>query len=92
MATLEDVTTLIGRATRPKELAALKRQRAQLLRQIGVLIETNLRQGSEEYAAATQALQDASTGLRAALRRLEMTAEAIATLGRALDLVAKLVV
>jgi hypothetical protein len=86
---LDDLNALIPNAT-PEDLPALQDKRAALIAQIERLVDANLDQGTEEYKAATAALQAASDSIRAAIARLEKVADAIVKLGQALEIIAKL--
>ena len=86
---LDALQALIPNA-KPEDLPALQARRAALLAQIERLVDTNLDQGTQEYAAATAALQAASNSIRDAIGRIERVAAAIQMLGKALELVAKL--
>jgi chromosome segregation ATPase len=88
LRSLDDVNTLIPAAT-DAELPALQAQRRQLIAEISRLVDANLDQATQDYAAATAALQAASDSIRRAAAKLEKVAAAIEKLGQALQLVAK---
>ena len=90
LATLEDVNALFAKAATRQDIDRIDTQRARLLHQIGALVDRNLDRASQDYIAATQALQAASDEIEHALQRLERVAQAITLLARALDAVAKL--
>jgi VIT1/CCC1 family predicted Fe2+/Mn2+ transporter len=88
LGALDDLNKLIPAAT-DAELPALQDQRRLLIAQISRLVDANLDQATQDYAAATTALQAASDSIRRAAARLEKVAFAIEKLGQALQLVAK---
>lgn len=90
LATLEDVNALFAKAATRPDIDRIDTQRTRLLHQIGALVDRNLDRASQDYIAATQALQAASDEIKHALQRLERVAQAITVLARALDAVAKL--
>ena len=90
LRTLQDLDALIPKA-KDKDLPALRKKRKALLMKIEDLVETNLDKGSEEYAAATASLQDASAKIREAIANIAKVAKAIKILGQALETVARLV-
>lgn len=87
---LERVTELMEAAKSEKDLKSLRRHRARLLKLIGILVDERLDQASQEYRAATEAIEAANVTIAQAIKRLEKVAEVIKRLGQALDLVAKL--
>jgi hypothetical protein len=88
LRTLEDLNALILKAS-DADVPRLRDQRRALIGRIEDLVEANLDRGSQEYAKATEGLQAASATIRDALAHLERVARAIETLGRALELVAR---
>jgi ElaB/YqjD/DUF883 family membrane-anchored ribosome-binding protein len=89
LRTLQDLDALIPKVS-DTQLAELREKRAALLQSIGDLVETNLDKASVEYAQATAALDDASNRIREASANIAKVAQAIAMLGKALELAAKL--
>jgi hypothetical protein len=89
LRTLQDLDALIPKA-KVKDLPALRRKRKALLKRIEDLVEANLDKGSEEYAAATASLQDASATIREAIANIARVTKAIEVLGQALEIVARL--
>lgn len=89
LATLTDVDDLIESTHNKNRLKELSDTRNKLVKQIGILVDTNLNSASPAYQAATQGLQAASAMIQAALKGMESTAKAITMLAKAADLVAK---
>src|SRR5437879_1714284 len=87
--TMEDVVSLIEVTHDPDRLDELDELRVKLSKQISVLIDVHLDAAADEYKAATQGLQQASSTIDDAIKGLESVANAIVSAGKALDLVAK---
>lgn len=91
LATLKNVQSLMVHTNDPDRLVELSNQRVALLDAIAKLVDANLNKGSQEYKAATAALQDASDMAQNAIKGLESVAKAIASVAKAVDVVSKLI-
>jgi len=89
LATLNDITALMGATHDPNQLNVLIEQRAQLLAKIADLVDKVLDQESEQYKAATLGLQAASASVRLAIQDLSQVQDAIKIVATALSLAAK---
>ena len=91
LAALGNVQDLIEVTHDDQRLKELRAQRVQLLKTISDLVDANIQSGTDEYKAATAAIQDASKTIKGAIEGLKAVADAIKSLGDALDLVTGLI-
>jgi hypothetical protein len=87
---LEAVNRLIPQVASDAEFEAVRRMRTRLIGQLDELVSVNLVTARWEYRTATSRMQRASAGVRQAVDGLEDVAQAMETLGHALDRVAGL--
>ncbi len=91
LATLNDITSLMGATQDPDRLNQLIGQRATLLKQLGELVDKNLNQESDDYQAAVRGLQAASAQIQNAIKGLSAISNAISIIASALSLIEKIV-
>lgn len=89
--TLTDLTQLILLASAPKEMETLLNMQTLLAEQAQVLIDKVLVETANEYKAALRALKKANDFAEEAKSDLDKISQYIKSVGRALDVLAKLI-